>query len=474
MLLLSQIAKDSQEIRQQIVKYNPELPVLSVRSLEEACIFIEDLLTSGATQEAKTTICILGNTGAGKSSLVRTLRDYCKSKNQEPKPFLTGDPQNKQFLETKVMELIQDIKLETSMKCVVELQKNLKDSRFGLISLCPEDSIREEGKEAISDHLQIAFVDFAGHSEYVSCSTLFMTETGIFLICFDIQKFLEVSAEDRYFPSIGTYLELVTDCCPAPIFLLVATKMDLCQSPELESKLSEIMDAAKQHLQSVSKRSSRLKNVFLFDEVIRTSSAQITKASLEGLSCKFVAICLHKELLDIKLETIPRVWRRMIEKAKSHLKVSINDLVQEYRTMDMQSDNAKLTEDVIALKGWEAVVKKIRERPRPEILEDQRSQKAQSLGSEKGLTMEDATNNPKETIMGRTKHDKKIKSSRDAKTRNLVPPPKHEEIEPPEELAAQRKKMKTILSILSANNEIFWFRLAKILLRAPSVPIIIN
>ena len=60
LLLLSQIAKDSQEIRQQIVKYNPELPVLSVRSLEEACIFIEDLLTSGATQEAKTTICILG------------------------------------------------------------------------------------------------------------------------------------------------------------------------------------------------------------------------------------------------------------------------------------------------------------------------------------------------------------------------------------------------------------------------------
>ena len=190
LLLLYQLIRDSQDIRQEIIKNNPELPVSTIKSLEEACIYVEDLLKSGATQEAKTTICILGNTGAGKSSLVRTLRDYCKSKNQEPKPFLTGDPQNKQFLETKVMELIQDIKLEPSMKCVVELQKNLKDSRFGLISLCPEDSIREEGKEDISDHLQIAFVDFAGHSEYVSCSTLFMKETGVFLICFLLTRAL--------------------------------------------------------------------------------------------------------------------------------------------------------------------------------------------------------------------------------------------------------------------------------------------
>merc|ERR1712155_133558 len=41
LLLFSQLVTDSQEIRQEIIKNNPELPVSNIKSLEEACIFVE-------------------------------------------------------------------------------------------------------------------------------------------------------------------------------------------------------------------------------------------------------------------------------------------------------------------------------------------------------------------------------------------------------------------------------------------------
>ena len=46
---------------------------------------------------------------------------------------------NKELLETQVLELYKDVRLEPSIKCELEVQKNLKGSKFGLISLCPDD-----------------------------------------------------------------------------------------------------------------------------------------------------------------------------------------------------------------------------------------------------------------------------------------------------------------------------------------------
>ena len=82
--------------------------------------------------------------------------------------------------------------------------------------------------------------------------------------------------------------------------------MDLCQTFDLEPKLNDILDAAREHLQSISKRSKGLRDVFLLDEIIRTSSAECTQTILEGLISKLVAICGHRDLLDVKLVTIPK------------------------------------------------------------------------------------------------------------------------------------------------------------------------
>ena len=164
------------------------------------------------------------------------------------------------------------------------------------------------------------------------------------------------------------------------------------------------------------RRSKRLRKVFLFEEIITISSAQITRSSLESLSSKLAAICVHKDLLNIKLETIPTVWRRMIDKAKKSLKVSIDELCQEYRRMGIKGDEETITDDLITLGGWESVIKKLRVGPRYQTL-------------------------------------------------NPALPLKQEGTEAQKEMADRtdlREKMKSILSILSANNEIFWFRFALI------------
>ena len=57
----------------------------SLQTLKDVHIYVNELLLSGKYEEAKTTVCIIGNTGSGKSSLVRTLKRY--SHNQTQKLF---------------------------------------------------------------------------------------------------------------------------------------------------------------------------------------------------------------------------------------------------------------------------------------------------------------------------------------------------------------------------------------------------
>ena len=98
------------------------------------------------------------------------------------------------------------------------------------------------------------------------------------MIAFDAPKYLKHEATkkfDPYHPSIGTYLELITRSCPEPIFILVATKTELCPAGKYDS----ILKTAKAHLISIATRSIMLQKVVLFDEVIKTSSAKPTAAN---------------------------------------------------------------------------------------------------------------------------------------------------------------------------------------------------
>ena len=130
--------------------------------------------------------------------------------------------------------------------------------------------------------------------------------------------------EDGYHPAIGTYFEIVAEKCPTPMFILVATKMDKCKPEEVKELLDEVQKTAREHLSSISRRSKKLRAAFLYNKVIKTSAADKDQLqdTLENLCTILAAVCNHRELMDVRLKTIPTVWKDMIENLRQHLVVS--------------------------------------------------------------------------------------------------------------------------------------------------------
>ena len=203
-----------------------------------------------------------------------------------------------EFCETVVLDLLQGIKIEGTKSMSVQIEEKSKHKVIKLSRKSESESVNQKDLK----HLQISFIDFGGHTEYVACSTLFMKEKGIFFVCFDAHRFLSSSVKDRYFPAIGTYLELVAEHCPEPIFFLVATQMDETVGNEEKfseilstTKESEIISAAEEHLAYISRKSSLMKSSFLLGELLKTSCADAThlETILQDVSSKlFVKVAI--------------------------------------------------------------------------------------------------------------------------------------------------------------------------------------
>ena len=108
--VLYQLSKGNPSLQNKVQEHT-EQRLDRFKSMKDVLNWVDDMVKTGAVQERKTTVCVLGNTAVGKSSLVRTLENYCKDTSAKPKPVLTGDPMNKSLIETKVMELRRSILL---------------------------------------------------------------------------------------------------------------------------------------------------------------------------------------------------------------------------------------------------------------------------------------------------------------------------------------------------------------------------
>ena len=313
-MILHQLLRGNRRLQDQ-VREHTEVSLDSFKSMEAALVWVNDIVKTGAVQERKTTVCLMGNTSAGKSSLVRTLENYCRDKSV--KAILTGDPENKSFIETKVMELVREVEFEPKTKLAVDVREFRNEPKFRLI--CPSANSLKQGGQKADDNqhternVQVSFIDFAGHTEYVSCSTLLMRGKGIFFICFDTEKLMQDSQpiSEGYHPAVGTYLETVTEKCPNPMFFVIGTKIDKCEKMQTKETLKEILESAKEHLDSISRRSSCLKSAFLYNEVIPTSAADKDQleGTLQNLISLLVAVCDHRDLMDVRLKTMPIVWK---------------------------------------------------------------------------------------------------------------------------------------------------------------------
>ena len=84
-------------------------------SLDAVYLYVDAIVSSGSSEEAKGSVYVLGNTSVGKSSLVGTLREYCADITKVPKPVLTGMVEHKDRLETRVLDLVDNVQLTAVM-----------------------------------------------------------------------------------------------------------------------------------------------------------------------------------------------------------------------------------------------------------------------------------------------------------------------------------------------------------------------
>ena len=106
---------------------------------------------------------VIGNTGVGKSSFVHTLRKYCENParfwpfSYRPESFLTGDPKNKDYKETKVMDVVKNLKFKK--RYVTKTRENTEGDHKKLTII---EVVEREVKSDIDLNLNIT--DFGGKS----------------------------------------------------------------------------------------------------------------------------------------------------------------------------------------------------------------------------------------------------------------------------------------------------------------------
>ena len=101
---------------------------------------------------------VIGNTGVGKSSFVHTLRKYCENPARFwPKSFLTGDPKNKDYKETKVMDVVKNLKFKKRYVTKARANTEGDHSKLTIIEVVEKDL-----KSDIDLNLNIT--DFGGKS----------------------------------------------------------------------------------------------------------------------------------------------------------------------------------------------------------------------------------------------------------------------------------------------------------------------
>ena len=218
-------------------------PLKNIDTPTSLVLYLKDLVKYGRAAHTKRgTIFIMGNTAAGKSSLVNTLKKYAENTSEKPEAVLTE--KNQELLETQILDLVGDVRLKTTKKLKVDVNLNTL-AKSKLISL-------EEDNEEVTEleDLDIKMVDFGGHSEYYSCSSLFIDSHGVFVICVDSNAFDDVTIKDRFFSLVGSYIDLIseTSCSPgiSPKILLVATKVN--PEKNCDSACEKLLEMAKSQI----------------------------------------------------------------------------------------------------------------------------------------------------------------------------------------------------------------------------------
>merc|ERR1719206_1480771 len=124
---------------------------------EKISMYLDALDLSGSYEEQKASVCILGNTGVGKTSLVKSL--------EKGEQFLSE--KNKEYIDTQILNRVENVFCKNTLSngltvkkvAVAKLQKVTRT----------EEKVQKEDSTRNSEKVKITFLDFGGHTEYFTC-----------------------------------------------------------------------------------------------------------------------------------------------------------------------------------------------------------------------------------------------------------------------------------------------------------------
>ena len=416
-------------------------------SSDDVFSYVDAILSSGSSEEARGSVYVLGGTESGKTSLCKTLRKYCKNDKKEPVPILEEKDQR-----TRVLDFVKEVQLRQKTTRTVKVSEDSKT----IVEDVDTSSAAGDGEET-AEPILTTFVDFAGHQEYVSCSSIFLKEKGIFLICFPKSKFTdsdESTFEKAFFPKIGTYLELALEKCVEPMFFLVATKADEARG---SFDCQKILDKAKSHLKSIAGE----KQPWIFDKVFETAlkgqKGEDLQAKLDDLRDMLVSVFRGKELMAVKRMAVPRSWRNMMDRWKQPGQITkeIDEAVREFEDYDQetfkQGDSSGTVEHPEA---WKAAVASLKD-----ALENL-SPTTPTEGPDRRQTLTVSGNRQRQQPQGTVSVESlDINIQReDENNQRAEHIPEGDYAEVDEGMATSRKNAERVLNFFASYSEILWFK----------------
>ena len=215
------------ELRKECETFS-EIPLATFTSIQKIDTYLQNILKFGTSDEQRGRIFVMGNTGTGKTSFVKTFEKYSKDpEKKKPESFLTED--HKEFEKTEILNVIKNMKLTTSSN--VSTESEIINNQFEMIYS------KENTANNKNNAININIMDFGGHTEYHVGSKIFFTDNGFYTIMFEADKI----TPNNYFSRIGTYMNLILQSCSTPIICLMATKMDLAaKKKHLFSKIKDL------------------------------------------------------------------------------------------------------------------------------------------------------------------------------------------------------------------------------------------
>ena len=303
-------------------------PMDNFGSMADILRFVDAIIKSGlAAQERNGLIFTLGNTGVGKSSLVNTMKRFLDNPLEDPRPVLAE--QHKELLETQVLEMYQDMGLHSAKKFGYQV----KDV-FSKPILIKFSEVIESAKVAERNgKYGLKIVDMGGHKEYYVCSTLFVASSGVFLVCTDSSSLADKrQVENEYYSRVGTYLDLITQATAMagikPKIVLVATKAD--DSAEVKEECYEnLLDLVKGHM------ASRETDCFLVNQVLRTSSKNVTKLSIEEFYGQISSLC--SDVFLTPESCAPLSWYQLLEEMQKYPWVTLDQVKEMVKEIERKN-----------------------------------------------------------------------------------------------------------------------------------------